>query len=152
MGPRHRADRRRSVVGLEALALNKAGQNARVAAGVFVCALALLASGCTTLYPQVAELRSGLPEGMPELVELKQVPFFSQYRYQCGPAAIATALVAAGAKVTSEQMVSEVYLPARKGSLQVEMLAAPRRHGMVSYLLAPQFLDMLREVSAGNPV
>jgi len=93
-----------------------------------------------------------LPEGMPEQVELKQVPFFSQYQYQCGPAAIATALVAAGAKVTSEQMVSEVYLPARKGSLQVEMLAAPRRHGMVSYQLAPRFEDMLREVAAGNPV
>jgi tetratricopeptide (TPR) repeat protein len=121
-------------------------------AGVFVFVLSLLASGCTTLFPQVAELRSGLPEGMPGLVELKEVPFFSQYQYQCGPAAIATALVAAGAKVTSEQMVSEVYLPARKGSLQVEMLAAPRRHGMVSYLLAPKFLDMLREVAAGNPV
>ena len=140
------------MVGLEALALDKAGRNARVAAGVFVCAFALLVSGCASLFPQMAELRAGLPAGMPEQVELKEVPFFPQYEYQCGPAALATALGAAGAKVTAEQLVPEVYLPARKGSLQVEMLAAARRHGMVSYLIAPRFVDMLRELAAGNPV
>src|SRR5437867_3044721 len=32
------------------------------------------------------------------------------------------------------------------------MLAAARRHGMVSYQLAPRFEDVLRELSAGNPV
>jgi hypothetical protein len=37
--------------------------------------------------------------------------------------------------------VPQVYLPARKGSLQVEMLAAARRHGLVSYQLAPSKVD-----------
>ena len=46
----------------------------------------------------------------------------------------------------------QVYLPERKGSLQVEMLAAARRHGMVSYQLAPRFEDLLREIAAGTPV
>jgi tetratricopeptide (TPR) repeat protein len=32
------------------------------------------------------------------------------------------------------------------------MLAAARRHGMVSYALAPRFEDLLREIAAGNPV
>jgi len=137
---------------LQALARLKAKRNARFAAGVFVCSLALLVSGCASLFPQTAELRNGLPEGMPELVELKQVPFFPQVEYQCGPAALATALAAAGAKVTPDELVPQVYLPERKGSLQVEMLAAARRHGMVSYLLAPRFEDLLRELSAGNPV
>jgi predicted Zn-dependent protease len=36
--------------------------------------------------------------------------------------------------------------------LQVEMLAAARRHGMVSYQLAPRFEDLLREIAAGTPV
>lgn len=140
-------------MGLETLALrNTAANNARVFAGVFVCALALLSSGCTTLFPQTAELRNGLPSGAQENVELKQVPFFPQEEYQCGPAALATVLVAGGVKVTPEDLVSQVYLPERKGSLQVEMLAAARRHGMVSYQLAPRFEDMLRELSAGNPV
>jgi len=32
------------------------------------------------------------------------------------------------------------------------MLAAARRRGMVSYVLAPRFADLLREIAAGNPV
>jgi tetratricopeptide (TPR) repeat protein len=55
-------------------------------------------------------------------------------------------------KVTPEQLVPEVYIPERKGSLQIEMLAAARRHGLVSYQLAPRFADVLTEVAAGNPV
>jgi tetratricopeptide (TPR) repeat protein len=61
-------------------------------------------------------------------------------------------LAAAGERVTPEDLVSQVYIPERKGSLQVEMLAAARRHGMVSYQLAPKFEDLLRELAAGNPV
>ena len=127
-------------------------QNARLTAGVFISGLALVLSGCAGLVPQTAALREGLPDNLPKEVDLKQVPFFPQLDYQCGPAALATALDAFGAKVTPEQLVPEVYLPARQGSLQVEMLAAPRRHGMVSYLLSPRMVDMMKEVAAGNPV
>ena len=109
-------------------------------------------AGCASLFPQTAQLRDARPEGLPERAELKQVPFFPQTEYQCGPAALATVLAAAGERVTPNDLVSQVYLPERKGSLQVEMLAAARRHGMVSYQLAPRFADLLREIAAGNPV
>jgi len=103
--------------------------------------------------PQTKELaKGGLPQGLPMKAELTEVPFFPQREYQCGPAALATVLAAAGVKVTAEDLVGQVYIPERKGSLQVEMLAAARRHGMVSYALAPRFEDMLREIAAGTPV
>jgi hypothetical protein len=141
-------------VGLETLAVlgRRAGQNARVIAGDFVCACVVALSGCASMWPQTAELREALPPGLPEHVELTQVPFFPQDEYQCGPAALATVLVSSGVKVTPEELVPQVYLPERKGSLQIEMLAAPRRHGLISYQLAPRFEDLLREVTAGNPV
>jgi tetratricopeptide (TPR) repeat protein len=120
-------------------------------AGVLLCALVFMA-GCSSLVPQTAALREGLPHGLPERVELASVPFFPQSEYQCGPAALATTLAAFGAKVTPEELVPQVYLPERKGSLQVEMLAAARRHGMLSYVLAPSFEALLRELAAGNPV
>ena len=102
--------------------------------------------------PQTKELAKGLPSGLPEKVELSETPFFPQTEYQCGPAALATVLNVSGAKVTAEQLVPQVYLPDRKGSLQIEMLAAARRHGMVSYQLAPRFEDLLREIASGTPV
>jgi tetratricopeptide (TPR) repeat protein len=141
-------------VGLETLTLlgRSAAQNARAIAGVFLCVCTLAVSGCASLWPQTAALREALPAGIPEKVELAAVPFFPQEEYQCGPAALAMALGAFGAKVTPDDLVSQVYIPERKGSLQVEMLAAARRHGMVSYQLAPRFEDLLREIAAGNPV
>ena len=138
-------------MGLEALASIRDVRDARRTAGVLLCAAALLA-GCSSLVPQTAALREGLPQGLPERAELTSVPFFPQDEYQCGPAALATALVASGAKVTPEELVPQVYLPERKGSLQVEMLAAARRHGRVSYVLEPSFEALLREIAAGNPV
>jgi tetratricopeptide (TPR) repeat protein len=127
----------------------QAGRNARAIAGVFIL---LALGGCASLLPQTAELHDTLPFTLHEKVELNDVPFFPQSDYECGPAALAMVLTYEGAKVTPEALVPEVYIPERKGSLQIEMLAAARRHGMVSYQLAPRFDDLLREIAAGNPV
>src|SRR5207237_7460971 len=103
-------DRRRGVVVLAALsALRRKTQNARFAAGVFV--LAAVLGGCSSLMPQTAGLRESLAPQLHERVELKDVPFFAQDEYQCGPAALATVLANAGLKLTPEQLVPEVYLP-----------------------------------------
>jgi hypothetical protein len=141
-------------VGLEALSAigRKPRVSARGIAGVFISVCALALAGCTSLWPQTAALREALPADLPQQVELSEVPFFPQEEYQCGPAALATALAAFGVKVTPEELVPQVYIPERKGSLQIEMLAAARRHGLVSYQLAPRFEDLLRELAAGHPV
>ena len=125
-------------------------KSARLTAGVFLLLAAL--SGCASLVPQTMGLRDTWPQGVSVRTEIGEVPFFPQEEYQCGPAALATTLVHAGAQVTPEELVKLVYLPARQGSLQIEMLAAARRYGRVSYRLAPRFDDLLREVAAGNPV
>jgi len=97
-------------------------------------------------------LRTDWPQDVPRQVELASVPFFPQEDYQCGPAALAMAMDYGGASVQPDALVSEVWLPSRHGSLQLEMLAAPRRHGLVSYRIAPSYPDLLREVAAGHPV
>jgi tetratricopeptide (TPR) repeat protein len=125
-------------------------RSARLIAGVFVFTLWL--GGCALVVPQTEELRTAWPAGLPERTELPEVPFFPQQEYQCGPAALATVLANLQLKVVPEDLVKEVYLPARQGSLQVEMLAAARRHGVLSYQLAPRFENLLREVAAGTPV
>lgn len=91
-------------------------------------------------------------KGLPRYVELTQTPFYPQTDYQCGPAALATALNAIDIRVTPEVLTPEVYIPARKGSLQIEMLAASRRHGAFSMQIPPNLSALLQEVAAGNVV
>lgn len=89
---------------------------------------------------------------LPRHHELVNTPFYPQTLYHCGPAALATALNAVNLKVTPEQLVPEVYIPSREGSLQIEMLAAARRHGALSIKIAPKLDALLKEIAAGNVV
>ena len=95
----------------------KAASNARFIAGVFFCALL---QACAGFAPQTAALLDGLPEGLPERVELAEVPFFAQSEYQCGPAALATLLVNSGVKTTPEALVPQAMADAfRSGNLGI---------------------------------
>ena len=123
----------------------------RVAARFGAAALLLLWPACAAPL-QSTQWRAAPPADLSPKVELDTVPFFPQERHQCGPAALATVLVWSGAEVTPEDIVPQVYLPQRQGSLQLELLAAARRHGRVAYVLAPEFEALLREVAAGHPV
>jgi hypothetical protein len=116
--------------------------------GVF---LLVLLAGCATT-PQTNTLLANRPADLPERAEVSGVPFFPQDAYQCGPAALATVLVKAGAATTPTQLSPKVYLPERQGSLQAELLGATRRYGMVAYRVKPALESVLREVAAGDPV
>ncbi len=121
----------------------------RYAAALAAIALALLLTACAA--PQTRALLQGPSTGLPPSVELGHTPFFPQERHQCGPAALATALGAAGIGAEPEAIVPQVYLPEREGSLQVELLASTRRHGAVAYELRPVLEDLLAELAAGHP-
>ncbi len=83
--------------------------------------------------------------------ELTTVGFFPQTGFQCGPAALATVLTHRGVDVDPEQLRDQVYLPKGYGSLQIELLAASRRHQTIPYLV-DGFDDLIHQVSAGHPV
>lgn len=119
---------------------------------VTVLALAALTAlgGCAVLAPGPDPWAP--PAGTAPSVELAQVPFFPQDDDLCGPAALATALQAAGIPRTPQDLTPQVYLPGRRGSLQVEMLGATRRAGAIPHVLAGRPEDLLREVAAGHPV
>jgi len=92
-----------------------------------------------------------LPAELPERVELTATPFYPQTRHQCGPAALATVLGAAGRNVDPAVLTAEVYLPGREGSLQPELAAAARARGLLAYPIGPSLSDLLAEVAAGRP-
>lgn len=110
----------------------------------------MLLTACAA--PQSRNLLRERPATLPAHVELTQTPFFAQERHQCGPAALAMTLGAAGVDIEPERIVPQIYLPERQGSLQVELLASARRNQTLAYVLSPLLDDLLAEVAAGNPV
>lgn len=115
-------------------------------------ALVFLLAGCATPPQTRALLQDDHHDTLTGAVELGDIPFFPQEDRQCGPAALATVLSAGGMTGDPGGLRRQVYLPGLEGSLQVEMLAAARRNGAVTYLLEPNLRVLLAEVAAGTPV
>ena len=88
-------------------------------------------TGCATP-PMSASLLQQVPAEFSAPVVIPGVPFFAQDQYECGPAALATVLAASGVSVVPDDLVPLIYVPERKGSFQVEIVAAAR-----SYVFAP---------------
>ena len=113
-------------------------------------AVSLLSACASLTAKQTRALLAHPPSDLPARVEWAQVPFFPQDINQCGPAALATALGAVGVPIAPEVLGTAVFVPAREGSLQIEMLAAPRRHGHIATRIRPDLISLLREVAAGQ--
>jgi tetratricopeptide (TPR) repeat protein len=112
------------------------------ATACFAILACLLLSGCVARGPVMS----------PKAIELSQTPFFPQKEFQCGPAALATVLSASGAQATAEALSSSLYIPARRGSLQVEMLATPRSFSRLAMRLPRAPDALVDELEAGRPV
>jgi hypothetical protein len=106
---------------------------------IFLC---LVLSGCVARGPQLSAGST----------ELAQTPFFPQQRFQCGPASLAMVLAASGASVTPDELTPRLYLPARRGSLQVEMQAVPRSFRRLVLPLPRNPEAIVQELEAGRPV
>ncbi len=111
---------------------------------------------CTALFLQGCASRISVPASdypaPATAIELAQVPFFPQKTHQCGPAALAMALQYSNVEVTPDVLSPALFLPGKKGSLQVEMLATARRHGRIPYPVEPTLVGLISELYQGRPV
>jgi len=112
--------------------------------GALLLVLALAA--CSPVPPRPAALTEGA------LVELAATPFFPQEVHECGPAALATLLAAAGRDATPDALTPLLIVPDRKGSLQPELLAQARQQGFIALPIAPHLDALVAELRAGRPV
>jgi hypothetical protein len=122
----------------------------RLTAALAAAAALVLAAGCATRETVLAQRTAAA--AIPPHVELADVPFFPQEDYQCGPAALATVLTYSGRPSTPESLAPRMYLPERKGSLQVELVATARSQQRIPYVLPPTMDALLAELQAGRPV
>jgi len=117
-----------------------------------LCAAGLLFSlltffGCTP-HPQIS---SSLDKAPQTEIFIKEVPFYPQEKYQCGPSSLAMLLGWSGLSVQPEDLTSEVYSPKLQGSLQPALISAARNHDRIAYpITGPE--ELFVELEAGHPV
>src|SRR5690625_4523717 len=58
----------------------------------------------------------------------------------------------AGAEASPDELAAQIYLAGRRGTLQTELLAAARHHGLLAYVHEPSVASLLRQIDAGQPV
>lgn len=109
---------------------------------LFAAALA----GCGSVPPRPAALLDA------PAIELSTVPFFPQREHECGPAALATLLGAAGQDRSPDALTPLLLVPGLEGSLQPELLAQSRRQGFVALPITPTLAALVAELRAGRPV
>ena len=95
--------------------------------------------------------RSELTSAHPAEKQLN-VPFIQQDDAYCGPSALAMVLAQQNKSVNVAELAKEMLLPARGGSLQIELKASVRRQGYLAYEITPTMDALLTEIEAGRPV
>lgn len=108
-------------------------------------------AGCAVFDTPQSDALLARPAGLPARAERREVPFFPQTPYHCGPAALATVLAHAGFVADVDTLSAQVFLPAREGTLQAEMLAGARRAGAMAVRLPGTLPALLQEAVDGHP-
>lgn len=109
-------------------------------------------NACASHSPELASLVEQPPYGTPRSHAIDSVPFFAQTQYHCGPAALATVLQYRGVDTTPDDLVDDVYVPDLKGSLQVEMVTAARRHQRLAVAGELTMASLLQQIQHDQPV
>jgi hypothetical protein len=118
---------------------------------LFWCALiGVCVLGCSIGPPLLPE--QAAQQDLPARAELESVPFFPYEKNHCGPAALASLLGATGVRITPEDLAPKVYMPGKRGSIQPEIVAAIRRHGLIPYRIEPGLSDLVGQLHSGRPV
>ncbi len=91
------------------------------------------------------------PQDLPSDIRI-DVPFIEQTDNLCGPSSLAMVANYYGKNVTAEDVSQLVYIPEKKGSLQIEMQAAARNLDFVAYAMQMDLASLRSEINAERPV
>jgi predicted double-glycine peptidase len=121
----------------------------RMAWGLVSLCIATAIAACSTVGPTLPVEERPLSTNA---IYVKQVPFYPQTQYQCGPAALATVLNYYGRHVTPEEIAQEIYRPQMKGTLSLDMWQYAKKHDLQSSVQEGswEFLEM--QVGRERPI
>ena len=91
------------------------------------------------------------PQDLPSDIRL-DVPYIEQTDNLCGPSSLAMVANYYGNNFTAEQVAELMYIPEKKGSLQIEMQAAARSLDLVAFSMHMDLASLRAEINAERPV
>ena len=83
---------------------------------------------------------------------LEGVPFYTQEKYQCGPASLASVLNYWGVNVSPEEIASDIYSKTAKGTLDIDMISYVLGKGLEADIFAGKMKDITRSIDEGYPL
>jgi ABC-type bacteriocin/lantibiotic exporter with double-glycine peptidase domain len=83
---------------------------------------------------------------------IKDVPFYPQERYHCGPASLAGILNFWGVPVLPEEIAAEIYSRSAGGTFTLDMILYPEKRGLKGTQYEGSFEDVKKKIDAGYPL
>ena len=123
--------------------------NPRRARAVAAVCFALSMAGCVSADQFLTGEERPLS---PNALYVKQVPFYPQTQYQCGPASLATVLNYWGRHVTPEQIAQEIYRPGMKGTLSLDLWQYAKTQGLQASVRQGSWEFLETQVSRERPI
>jgi ABC-type bacteriocin/lantibiotic exporter with double-glycine peptidase domain len=87
-----------------------------------------------------------------QTVLIRDVPFFPQLDYQCGPASLAGVLNYYGDTVTPGEIAEAIYRQKIRGTVSLDMVLYARQRGFASKWYKGSTDDIVRAVDSGSPL
>ena len=133
-----------------------------VVSEVFLCTRTMRKTLFLAILVGLVSLRCGrqgyipLEKGGPEDREIghyiSNVPFFTQSKYQCGPAALASVLNYYGCRVTPDEIAEAIYRKRLKGTLSIDLTLFARRMGFNARAFKGSISDLKGHISKDRPL
>jgi len=83
---------------------------------------------------------------------IKNVPFYPQETYQCGPASLAGVLNYWGFNISPGEIAAEIYSPNAKGTLDVDMVFYAARKGFRASQYRGSWEDLKNNIDSNRPL
>lgn len=107
--------------------------------------------GCQNL-PETQKLRLSPLKAISQSKLIKDVPFYPQQAFFCGPTTLSEVLNYHGHSITPEAIAPHLFIPGREGSLQLEMISAARSYGFLPYSAKSNFQMLFSLIDDNVPV
>lgn len=83
---------------------------------------------------------------------LKNVPFYPQQEYQCGPSSLAGVMNYHGLNITPEKIADDIFSKSAKGTLGLDMVIYAKNKGVRAMQYAGSLDDLKANINSGYPL